>query len=41
MILVDNVLWGGRVVDADADDDNTVAIRAFNDMVAADDRVEP
>ena len=25
---------------ADADDDNTVAIQAFNDMVAADDRVE-
>ena len=40
MILVDNVLWDGRVVQADADDDNTEAIQAFNDMVAADDRVE-
>jgi caffeoyl-CoA O-methyltransferase len=39
-ILVDNVLWDGRVVQADADDDNTVAIRAFNDLVAADPRVE-
>ena len=29
-----------RVVDESATDDNTVAIRAFNDMVAADDRVE-
>ena len=40
VLLVDNVLWDGRVVQADADDDNTKAIRAFNDMVAADDRVE-
>ena len=40
VLLVDNVLWGGRVVQPDADDDNTKAIRAFNDMVAADDRVE-
>ena len=40
LILVDNVLWGGRVVETSADDDNTKAIKAFNDMVAADDRVE-
>jgi caffeoyl-CoA O-methyltransferase len=40
VLLVDNVLWGGRVTQADADDDNTKAIKAFNDMVAADDRVE-
>ena len=39
-ILVDNVLWDGNVVKADATDDNTRAIRAFNDMVAADDRVD-
>ena len=39
-LLADNTLWSGRVVDDDADDDNTVAIRAFNDLVAADDRVE-
>ena len=39
-LLVDNVLWDGRVVQPGADDDNTKAIRAFNDMVAADDRVE-
>ena len=39
-ILVDNVLWDGNVVKPDADDDNTRAIRAFNDAVAADDRVE-
>ena len=40
VILVDNVLWGGAIVDAADDDENTVAIRAFNDLVAADDRVE-
>jgi caffeoyl-CoA O-methyltransferase len=42
LILVDNTLWSGRVVDASApdDDEDTVALRAFNEMVAADDRVE-
>jgi caffeoyl-CoA O-methyltransferase len=40
VILVDNVLWGGAVLDPAADDESTTAIRAFNDMVAADDRVE-
>ena len=40
VILVDNTLWGGAVADANATDDNTKAIRAFNDMVAADERVE-
>lgn len=39
-ILVDNVLWAGNVVDPKADDDNTLALRAFNDRVAADDRVD-
>ena len=40
VILVDNTLWGGAVADSKATDDNTVAIRSFNDAVAADDRVE-
>lgn len=40
VILVDNVLWSGNIVDADAADENTIALRAFNDAVAADDRVE-
>ncbi|HTD48945.1 MAG TPA: O-methyltransferase [Acidimicrobiia bacterium] len=40
VVLVDNVLWDGRVLQPDADDENTRAIRAFNDMVAADARVE-
>jgi caffeoyl-CoA O-methyltransferase len=38
LIAVDNVLWGARVLDSAVDDDNTVAIRAFNDAVASDDR---
>jgi predicted O-methyltransferase YrrM len=40
VILVDNVLWDGNVVKPDANDENTRAIRAFNDMVAADHRVD-
>jgi caffeoyl-CoA O-methyltransferase len=40
LIVVDNVLWMGAVVDPKANDADTNAIRAFNDMVAADDRVD-
>jgi caffeoyl-CoA O-methyltransferase len=40
VILVDNVLWGGSVVDPARQDRDTVAIRAFNDAVARDPRVE-
>jgi caffeoyl-CoA O-methyltransferase len=40
LILVDNVLWHGAVVDPARDDADTVAIRAFNDLVAADESVE-
>lgn len=40
VILVDNTLWAGAVIDPKADDDNVRAIREFNDSVAADDRVE-
>ena len=40
LILVDNVLWMGNVVNADAKDPHTLAIRAFNEMVAADARVD-
>ncbi len=34
------MLWDGRVYQDDADDENTRALRAFNDMVAADKRVD-
>jgi caffeoyl-CoA O-methyltransferase len=40
VIMVDNTLWAGVVVDPSITDDNTLAIRAFNDAVAADDRVD-
>jgi caffeoyl-CoA O-methyltransferase len=40
VLVADNVLWSGRVVDAEATDDDTEAIRAFNDHVSADDRVD-
>ena len=40
LLLIDNTLWSGRVVDDDATDGDTAAIKAFNDKVAADDRVE-
>ena len=40
VIGVDNVLWGGAVLDDKADDDNTKAIKAFNEFVASDDRVD-
>ena len=38
MIVADNVLWSGRVLEDDADD-RTDAIKRFNDHVASDDRV--
>ena len=35
LMVVDNVLYMGAVLDPDATDTNVVAIRAFNDHVAA------
>jgi caffeoyl-CoA O-methyltransferase len=40
VLLADNVLWSGRVVDQSDTDADTLALREFNDMVAHDDRVE-
>jgi caffeoyl-CoA O-methyltransferase len=40
LILVDNVLWGGRVADPADRDPQTAAIRRFNDYVAGDPRVD-
>ena len=40
LIVCDNVLWGGSVVDPERQDDDTKAIRAFNDRVYADERVD-
>lgn len=39
LILIDNVLWMGSVVDPEKDDEQTRAIRRFNDHVATDPRV--
>lgn len=39
LIVFDNMLWGGRVLDQDPDDDDTRAIQALNAKLAADDRV--
>ncbi|HWI06253.1 MAG TPA: class I SAM-dependent methyltransferase [Solirubrobacteraceae bacterium] len=41
LIIVDNVLWSGRVAQPPSgdDSDSTRALRAFNDHVAADERV--
>ena len=39
LIAVDNVLWSGRVLDAEDRSEDTVAIRAFNDFVRHDTRV--
>jgi caffeoyl-CoA O-methyltransferase len=39
LIAVDNVLWGGRVVDPADHEADTEAIRTFNDHVATDPRV--
>jgi len=40
LIVADNTLWSGRVIDETDDEDTTQAIRAFNDHVAGDARVE-
>ena len=40
LILCDNVLWSGKIVDDKAQDKDTVALRALNDHIHADERVE-
>jgi caffeoyl-CoA O-methyltransferase len=40
VIAVDNVLWSGRIIDASDTTRDTEALRAFNDMVAGDERVD-
>jgi caffeoyl-CoA O-methyltransferase len=39
LIVADNVLWSGQVLDESDQSDGTKAIRAFNDMVVNDPRV--
>ena len=40
LVAVDNTLWSGAVADPSNQDRDTLAIRAFNDAVHADSRVE-
>lgn len=40
LIAVDNVLWGGSVADAQNQEPNTLAIRAFNQALHADARID-
>ena len=41
LILVDNVLWSGKIIEESAKDKSTEALRDFNTKVANDPRVEP
>lgn len=40
LLLADNVLWSGEIVEPADDDKNRTALRQFNDKVADDPRVE-
>lgn len=40
LIAVDNVLWGGAVLEASTDDDDTRAIQQFNAQLSVDQRVD-
>jgi predicted O-methyltransferase YrrM len=40
LMIVDNTLWSGSVADPDNHDESTNAIRALNDRVLEDERVE-
>jgi predicted O-methyltransferase YrrM len=40
LIAIDNVLWGGRVVDESDHEADTEAIRALNEKIAVDERVD-
>lgn len=40
LVLVDNVLWSGRVLDAADRSEDTMAIRAFNELLHQDERID-
>ena len=40
LIIIDNVLWSGKVADPKESDEETAAIRELNDFVHQDDRTE-
>jgi caffeoyl-CoA O-methyltransferase len=37
---VDNVLWGGRVARPEVMDEDTTALRAFNEQLHRDERID-
>ncbi len=39
VIIADNVLWSGKVMDLNSNDEDTIAIRSFNEKVKNDPRV--
>jgi caffeoyl-CoA O-methyltransferase len=40
IIIADNVLWGGQVLDVEKfDDESTIALKQFNEKILADERV--
>jgi len=39
LLLIDNVLWSGKVADPSVQDEDTLAIRALNSKIHTDDRV--
>ncbi|MEL6340583.1 MAG: class I SAM-dependent methyltransferase [Myxococcota bacterium] len=40
LVMVDNVLWGGSVIDPEKTDESTEAIRTFNRALHTDERVD-
>lgn len=40
LVMIDNVLWGGRTADAKVEDGSTAAIRALNAAIHRDERVD-
>jgi predicted O-methyltransferase YrrM len=40
LIAIDNTLWSGRVADATSRDANTAALRALNDKLHRDERID-
>ena len=40
LILIDNTIWKGKVIDKDDNTSSTKSIRSLNEFVASDDRVK-
>jgi predicted O-methyltransferase YrrM len=39
LVIIDNILWGGKVIEPEMQDRETVAIRAFNEHIKNDKRI--